>query len=96
MASNVNKTIFLNHSKDGILSCTEVTDGLNDGRERAQADINTARDIFCFKIELLFWYLGQKTSSWILIYKKLGHMGGFVFQIHSVTDTETELEFLSG
>ena len=63
VASNVNKTVFSNHSKAGISTCTEVTVGLSDGRERAQADINTAREMFCFKIELLFWYLGQKTSS---------------------------------
>lgn len=30
------------------------TGGLYDGRERAQADINTARDMFGFKIEFYF------------------------------------------
>ena len=54
MASNVNKTVFLNHGKAGISTCTEVTDGLSDGRERAQADINTAREMFASKSSFYF------------------------------------------
>ena len=44
----------LHQSKAGISTCTQVTGGLYDGKERAQADINTARDMFGFKIEFLF------------------------------------------
>ena len=39
--------------------------------------------MFNFKTEFLFWYLGQQTSSWILIWSKLSHMGGVESVLHS-------------